>query len=95
MKKLWIILLVGLLGACSQFAPFEDRQREAGEIQPRGRSSDDFPAICYNPIWHDENQVKELAEQACTRTNRHATLDDTKAFACRLVNPSIAIYKCE
>lgn len=95
MKNLVIILLVGFLGACSQFAPFEDRHREAGEIRPLGLSSDDSPAVCYNPLWHSEQEYSTIAEQACARTKRHAKRSDTKFFACRLVNPSVAIYKCE
>ena len=95
MKKLLIFFAVIFLGACSQFAPFEDRHREAGQIQPAGRSSNDYPAICYNPIWHNEQELYPIAEQACARTNRHATRHDTNFFACRLVNPSVAIYKCK
>ena len=82
--------------ACSQFEPFEDRHREAGQIPTIGQSNDNFPAICYNPLWHTEEKILPLAKEACKRTNRKPIRqEDKKAFSCRLLNPSVAIYKCE
>ena len=95
MKKFLIFYLFIFVTACSQFEPFEDRRREAGQIQPIGSSTDNAPAICYNPIWHSEEEILLLADQACKRTNRKAVFQQKKAFSCRFVNPSIAIYKCE
>ena len=95
MKNILFLLPFLYLTACSQFEPFEDIRREAGQIQTVGQSSNDRPAICYNPIWHDEEQVQELAKTACARTNRHPVLQDTKLFSCRFVNPSTAFYNCQ
>lgn len=95
MKKIILISFVICLSACSQFEPFEDMRREAGQIQTVGQSSNDQPAICYNPMWHDEEQIQKLAENACARTKRHAVLQQKKAFSCRFVNPSTAFYKCK
>jgi len=95
MKKIFLILMAFFMGACSQFTPFEDMRREAGQIQTVGQSSDDSPAICYNPLWHDEEQVQQLAKTACARTKRKAVFQENKHFSCRLVNPSTAIYKCK
>lgn len=95
MKRLFCLLSLLCLCACSQFEPFEDMRREAGQISTVGRSSNDFPAICYNPMWHSDEQLQELATKACDRTKRKPIFQETKAFSCRFVNPSVAIYKCE
>ena len=95
MKKLVFLFLMGFVTACSQFEPFEDMRREAGLVQTVGQSSDNRPVICYNPIWHSEDQLQTLANTACARTKRKAVLQDTHFFACRLVNPATAIYQCK
>ena len=94
MKK--YILFLGLfLSACGQIGPFVDAHREAGQVQLRGQSTPDKPAICYNPIWSDKKMVEQLAEEECQKTNRHAVYDNTSWFSCCLMNPSTAFYKCE
>ena len=70
-------------------------RREAGQIQSVGQSTNDKPAICYNPIWHDENQAQSLANEACARTNRKAVYVDQKAFSCRLFTPTTVFYQCQ
>lgn len=95
MRKFFFVLSVFLLGACSQFTPFEDMRREAGQIQTVGQSSNDYPAICYNPLWHNEEDTLSLAQEACARTKRKAIFQEKKHFSCRLVNPSTVIYKCK
>ena len=95
MKTISVIILAGVLTACSQFVPFEDTRREAGRVQPVGQSTNTRPVICYNPLWHDLDQTKPLAEQACARTNKKAIYVETETVSCRLFNPSAAIYKCE
>ena len=94
MKKLVLTSFL-FLSACGQFAPFVDAHREAGEIQLRGQSSLDRAAVCYNPMWSDEKEVKKLAELECQKTKRHAVYDDTRWFSCCLMNPSTVFYKCE
>jgi len=95
MKALFIFLSIGFIASCSQFEPFEDRHREAGEVQMQGKSTDNNPVICYNPIWHDEAQINALANEACKRTHRKAEFKEKKSFSCRFVNPSAMIYQCK
>ena len=95
MKTVSAILLAGLVCACSQFEPFEDMRREAGQIPTIGSSSNDHPAICYNPIWHNEESVQALADAACARTKRKAVLQEKNYFSCRFVNPTTAVYECQ
>ena len=95
MKNSFLFLLFFCLSACSQFEPFEDMRREAGQIPTVGQSSNDYPAICYNPIWHNETQIQKLAEEACAQTNRTAVLQEEKSFSCRLFTPTTVIYKCK
>ena len=95
MKKFILCIALFLITGCSQVVPFEDTRREAGQVQPVGRSTNEQPVICYNPIWHSVDDTKELAQAACTRTQRKPIYVKSEAMACRLFNPSIAIYKCE
>lgn len=94
MKKS-ILVLAFFLSACGQFSPFVDARREAGQVQLVGQSTPDKIAVCYNPIWLDEEQVKELANQECAKTNRTAVYDDSKWFSCCFVNPNTAFYDCQ
>ena len=94
-NSLWIFLFAFILTACSQFVPFEDRRREAGQIPTIGRSSDDQPVICYNPLWHNNQEVLELAQKVCDKTKRKAILKQTDYFSCRFVNPTAAHYICQ
>ena len=95
MKNSSVFLFALFLTACSQFVPFEDMRREAGQIPTVGKSSNASPVICYNPIWHDVQDTQELADKACARTNKKATYVESKHFNCRFVNPYIAIYECK
>ena len=94
MKKTFFILMLVCLSSCSQFEPFEDMRREAGQIPTVGQSSNNRPAICYNPIWHSEEDIEKLAKEACARTNRKAVFDSKSYFSCRFVNPVTAFYRC-
>lgn len=95
MKKTFFILTLLVLSACSQFEPFEDMRREAGQIPTVGQSSNNRPAICYNPIWHTEEDIENLAKKACARTNRKPVFDSKSYFSCRFVNPAVAFYRCK
>ena len=94
MKKSILGLVLFLCG-CGQFAPFVDAHREAGQVELVGQSTPDKVAVCYNPFWSDENEVKALADQECAKTKRHAVYEDTYWFSCRLLNPSTAFYNCK
>jgi len=90
-----ILACLVLLNACSQFVPFEDRRREAGQLPTVGMSSDKVPVICYNPLWHDLKDTQELADAACLRTKKKAVYSHSDTFSCRLINPSAAFYTCK
>ena len=94
MKK-FILGIALFVSACSQFTPFVDAHREAGQVQLVGQSTPDKAAVCYNPIWSDKKKVEELAGEECAKTKRTAVYDDTKWFSCRLVNPSTAFFDCK
>ena len=94
-NSLWIISLALLLSACSQFEPFNDSRREAGQIQTVGQSSEQAPTICYNPIWHDLSDTESIAQSICDKQNKKAVFKETNHFSCRLINPSTAHYSCE
>lgn len=94
MKNILFAFTLLILSGCAQFQPFEDMRREAGQSETVGQSKTNHPAICYNPLWSDENAVKELAVQICQKTKRQAELDFKKHFSCSLFLPSIAFYKC-
>ena len=93
--KQFILGFALLVSACSQFTPFVDAHRDAGQVQLRGQSTLDRAAVCYNPIWSDKKKVEELAKEECDKTKREAVYNDTKYFSCRLVNPSTAFFDCK
>ncbi len=88
------MLCVCLLNGCSQFQPFVDARREAGQIQPIGSSTDDFPVICHGFVG-EQSDIDALAENECAKTNKIAVLDRTESFSCRLFTPTKSIYRCE
>ena len=96
--KLSILLfLCVIVSACAQLKPFEDRRREPGtEYVYVGASTPQAPVICYNPLWHENEQVDSLADSICKQKNNamHAELVNKEYFNCRLFIPARAYYKC-
>ena len=90
-----LLLLALAVAGCAEVGSFEDRRREAGQIQTVGKSKDNRPAICYNPLWTDVEDLQALADEACARTNRKAKYVESDHFMCRFTAPSVAYYKCE
>ena len=88
-------LVLCTLTGCAEFGSFEDRRREAGQIPTVGKSRDNRPAICYNPLWTSVEDLKPLADEACARTNRQAKYAFSEHFTCRLSAPSVAYYNCK
>lgn len=88
-----LFFMMGLVG-CAEVMPFIDSRREAGQVQPIGQSTPDRIAVCYNPLWHNEEYVKKLADDACAANKKTAVYDDTKYFNCRLISPNTAFYRC-
>lgn len=87
------IVLIGLT-ACSEVGPFVDARREAGQVQTVGQSRPDKIAVCYNPIWHSEKSVEQLAAEACAVQKKEAAYAETMYFNCRLMTPNTAFYTC-
>lgn len=90
-----LILMFLAISGCAELGPFEDRRREAGQISPVGKSRDNRPAVCYNPLWTSVSDLDSLANEACTRTNKKAKYVESEHFKCRLSAPSVAYYTCE
>ena len=90
-----IILVLLTLTTCAEVGSFEDRRREAGKIEMVGKSNDKRPAICYNPIWTNVDELKPLADEACARTKRKATYDKSDHFVCTFTAPSVAYFNCK
>lgn len=95
-----LLLLICLLGACSLFQPFVDRRREAGAPTPErlyvGKSTPENPAVCYNKLWTDYEEVKKLADDECVKqkTGTHAEPIEQTTFTCRLLIPNHLYFKC-
>lgn len=87
-----IVLILGISG-CASFAPFVDARREAGQVDPVGSSSDDNPVICYG--FASQEEIDQLAQNECSKTNRKAVFVRKENFTCSLFMPQKAIYKCE
>jgi len=95
MNKILPLCLALLLSACSEFGPFVDARREAGQVAPVGQSRPDRIAVCYNPLWHSKKSIEQLAIDACAQQNKQATYTDTSYFNCRFVSPNTAFYTCQ
>ena len=95
MNKFVPLGLLLLLTACSEFGPFVDTRREAGQTEPVGQSRPDRIAVCYNPVWHSDKSIEKLATAACAQQNKQAVYADTSYFNCRFVSPNTAFYTCQ
>ena len=95
MSKYLTGALLLFLTACSEVGPFIDARREAGLPYPVGQSRPDRIAVCYNPLWHSQESVEKLAQNACAEQNKTATYADTSYFNCCLTAPNTAFYGCE
>ena len=95
MSRYLTALALLCLTACSEVGPFVDARREAGLPQPVGQSRPNRIAVCYNPLWHSEEKVAQLAIDACAEQKKTATYEETRYFNCRLFTPNTAFYACE
>ena len=90
-KKIHIFLLsMLLLTSCTAYV---DTRREAGAVKNIGQSTKQTVALCYNPMFEDENELQQLAEQACLP--KKAVYKDKKYFNCTLFYPNTAFYECK
>lgn len=97
LKLSLLLFLAFVVSACSQLAPFEDRRREPGtEYIYVGSSKLDKPAICYNPLWEDKEDIQKIADEICqsNNTGTKAELVKKDAFSCKLFVPTKAYFKC-
>ena len=97
LKLSLLLSLVFVVSACSQLAPFEDRRREPGTEQIYvGSSKPAKPAICYNPLWEDNEDIQKMADKICqdNNTGTKAELVTKDAFSCKLFVPTKAYFKC-
>ena len=83
--------------ACSQLKPFEDRYREPGtEYIYRGSSKPGSPSICYNPMFYNDLEIKNMADELCKSHDAQTSAELIKKeyFSCRLFVPSKSYYTC-
>ena len=89
-----ILGCVLLISACSQFEPFVDSRREAGQIQTVGSSMPDKPVICYGLVG-ERSDFDVLANNECAKRNKKAVFENTETFSCKIFTPQKAVYRCE
>lgn len=97
LKSTLLLSLILVTTACSQLAPFEDRRREPGtEYIYVGSSKPTSPAICYNPLWEDKEDIQKMADKICqdNNTGSKAELVTKDVFSCKLFVPTKAYFKC-
>ncbi len=101
-KIINMLLLSAILSSCaSQFGPFVDRRREAGGLENGalyvGNSTPEEPAICYNKLYTDWEDVQKLADAECVKNNTgtHAVPTKETVFSCRLLVPNHYYFRCE
>ena len=92
-----LFFIVLTVCGCSQFQAFEDRRREPQtERIYVGTSREGAPAICYNPLFYNKEDIKVMADNLCSqyKSGYKAKLVKNDIFSCRLFVPSRAYYKC-
>lgn len=100
-KVFFTIAIVLSISACSLFAPFVDRRRNAGERDMSklyvGESTKTNPAICYNILNTSFEEVQEMADKECIKhkTGKKAKFVDERYFECRLFLPNRMYFQCE
>ena len=99
LKILNLLIFVLLLNACSLVSPFVDRRREAGapvETLYRGASTPLEPAVCYNNITTPYQEVQDLANAECQKTDASYIAKPIRqtTFTCRLFTPNHYYFKC-
>ena len=90
---------MSIVSACSQVEPYADSRREAGRPKENlyiGSSKKNAPAVCYNGLWTDFEEVQKKADEVCVKneTGTKAVFDRKEYFSCSLITPSKAFFKC-
>ena len=92
-KNLHIFFVMFISIALNGCNAYVDTRREAGLVSSVGQSKSPNIAICYNPIFNEEQELKVLAEKTCEP--QKASFQDKKYFNCTLFYPNTAFYRCE
>lgn len=99
-KFLYFLLLSGTVCGCTILDPYIDRRRNpgTGDVSKlySGFSKADEPAVCYNPLLSEDNELQALADAECVKNNTgtHAVFKKTSSFSCKIFLPSVNFYKC-
>lgn len=99
-KTLLTIAVLCATGACSMLNPFVDRRREAGVKDLAylyvGESTPENPAICYNKLTSNFEQIQKMADEECVKnqTGNKAIFVDKSVFTCRVLIPNHLYFKC-
>ncbi len=81
------------VSSCTQFEPFVDARREAGQIETIGSSSKDRPVVC-SGFWVDSQERLVLAEKECQKIGKTAKSQSLQSFECRLFTPVKETFSC-
>jgi hypothetical protein len=86
-----MLLLTLLLAGCSQATPFEWTPRAAtkgpGESLPR-------VGVCYNAMFTTPDEVRAVAEEACTGIGKPQLVEQDMRLACPVLTPVRATFAC-
>lgn len=100
-QKFTLMTIIMLfLSGCSMLNPYIDRRRNPG-VQDvsqlySGPSTPEKPVICYNPLWTDEAELQQMADNECLKhkTGTRAEFVKKTYFDGKLLLPSHAHYQC-
>jgi hypothetical protein len=86
-----MVFVVLLLAGCSQATPFEWSPRAAlkgpGASLPR-------VGVCYNAMFTTPDEVRAVAEEACTGIGKPQLVEQDMRLACPLLTPVRATFAC-
>lgn len=99
-KILNIVLLTAVISSCTILDPYVDRRRNPGTSDKTklyvGTSKEDAPAICYNQLLTNNEELQKMADNECLKnhTGTHAEFIRKDGFSCKVLLPATAYYKC-
>ena len=92
-KKAYIFFLFVVCLFFTGCSAYVDQRREAGRLNPIGQSKASEIAICYNPLFSNENDLNQIAKEKCGE--KKAVLNNYKLFNCTLFYPNTVFYTCK
>ncbi len=93
-------LLLFCMCGCGVFKPFVDRRRNPGVSDTNslyvGESKPDAPVICYNPLFTNDGELQQIADDVCVteETGDYAEFVNKSYLDGKLLLPVRAYYKC-